>query len=54
MVRESQATGVIHVGWIPGYFNLVYLVTKTMIPGNTGHNLVGSSFLNTASTIGGI
>ena len=39
-VRESQAAGILQVGWIPGEFNLEELLTKTTMPGNTRHNLV--------------
>ena len=38
--REAQYEGIIRVGWIPGEFNLADLFTKTIMPGNTRHNLV--------------
>ena len=53
-VRETQAAGIIWVGWIPGEFNLADLFTKTMMPGNTRHNWVDSILSNTASPIGDI
>ena len=40
-VRESQAAGIFGVGWITGEFNLEDLFTKTTMPRNTRHNLVG-------------
>ena len=40
-VREAYDEGVIHVGWIKGDFDLVYLFKKTTIPVNTRNNLVG-------------
>ena len=51
---EAQASGILHIVWIPGEFNLVDLFTNTTIPGNTRHNLVDSIFSNTASPIGDI
>ena len=39
-VREAQASGIIRVGWILIEFNLEYLFTRIIIPGNTGHTLV--------------
>ena len=39
-VREDQASGILKVGWITGEFNLSDLFTKTIMPGNTRHNLV--------------
>ena len=51
-VREAQAAGILRVGFIPGDFDLVYLFTKTTMPGNTRHNLVGTIFSNTSSPIG--
>ena len=51
---EAQASGILHIGWIPGEFNLVDLFTNTTMPGNTRHNLVDSIFSNTASPIGDI
>ena len=53
-VRESQAAGILRVGWIPGEFNLADLFTKTTMHGNTSHKLVDSIFSNTASPIGDI
>ena len=50
-VGESQAAGILCVGWIPGEFNLEELFTKTTIPGNKRHNLVDSIFSNTASPV---
>ena len=52
--RETQAAGILRVGWIPGDFNLLYLFTKTTIHRNTRHTLVDSIFSNTASPIGDI
>ena len=50
-VRGAQAAGIIWFGWVPGEFNLANYFTKTIIPGNTSHNLVDSIFSNTASPI---
>ena len=38
--RKDQAAGILRVGWIPGEFNLVDLFTKTIMHGNTRHDLV--------------
>ena len=51
-VREAQAACILWFEWIPGYFNLAGLFTKTTMPGNTSHNLVDSIFSNTSSSIG--
>ena len=51
---DYDTAGVIRVGWIPGGSNLSYLFTKTTMPVNTSHNLVGSIFSNTASPISDI
>ena len=40
ILRDSQAAGFLCVGWIPREFNLEYLFTNTMLPGNKMHNLV--------------
>ena len=53
-VRKAQAAGIIQVGWIPRDLDLSDLFTKTIMPGNTRHNLVDSIFSNTASPIGDI
>ena len=53
-LKEDQTAGVFRVGWIPGQVKLSDLFTKTTMPVNTRHNLVGSIFLNTPSPIGGI
>ena len=53
-VRESQAAGILQVGWIPGEFSPSDLFTKTTITDNTRHNLVDSIFSNTASPLGDI
>ena len=47
-VRESQAAGNIHVGWIPGERNLADLLTKTTMPGNARHSIVEIIFHNKA------
>ena len=39
------------VGWIPGDYNLAYLLTKTTITGNMRHKMVESIFYNTAALI---
>ena len=52
--RESQASGILRVGWIPGEFNLSDLFTKTTIPGDVRHNLVDCIFSNTESPTGDI
>ena len=36
-VREAKDESVLHVGWIPGYFNLTELFIKTTIPVNSKH-----------------
>ena len=50
-VREAQTAGILRVGFIPGYFNLVDLFTKKIMHGNIKHNLVDSIFYNSASPI---
>ena len=54
MLRGYQDAGVLRFGWIPVGFDLEYLFTNTIMPGNKSHNLVESIFSNTASPIGGI
>ena len=53
-MRGDNNAYVIHVGWIPGYFNLAYLFKKTNMPGYISHNLVKLMLLNKSSPIGGI
>ena len=50
-VREAQANGKLRVGWIPGDYNLAYLLTKTTIKVNTRHGMVESIFYNEAVLI---
>ena len=53
-VREARSEVVFCVGRIPGGFNLAYLFTKTVMPGNTKHSLVELVVPKTASPIGDI
>ena len=48
-VRESQTTGKIQTGWIPGESNLTYLLSKTTIDGNIRHSIVEFIFRNKAA-----
>ena len=45
-VREAQAAGVIHVGWIEGKFNVADLFTKTTLSNETKRTFVQSIFDN--------
>ena len=53
-IREAQDIGILLIWVVTGEFNLSYLFTKTTIPWNKMHNLVGSIFSNKASPIGDI
>ena len=39
-VIEPQAARTLRVGWIPGEYNLTYMLTKTKIIGNMRHGMV--------------
>ena len=47
-VRESQASGQIRVGWVPGERNPVDLLTKTTMDGNVRDSIVEIIFNNKA------
>ena len=49
--RESRASRTLGVGWIPGKFNLEYLLTKTTITRNMRHRIIESIFNNKAALI---
>ena len=37
---------MLRVGWIPGEYNIAYLLTKTTMTGNVRHSMVESIFYN--------
>ena len=45
-VRDAHYTVTLRVGWIPGEYNLSYLLTKTTTTGNTRQGIVESIFYN--------
>ena len=51
---DGQTRTEVCTGWIPGWFNLSGLFTKTKMPGNTSHNFIDSIFSNKESPIGDI
>ena len=52
-VREYQAAGTLRVGWVPGEYNLAYLLTKTTMAGNTRHGMLESILYNKSAIIRG-
>jgi hypothetical protein len=50
-VREAQATGTIHVGWIEGEYNKADLATKTTLSTTRQYNLTSSIFNNNCMII---
>ena len=47
-VREAQDVGTLRIGWIPGEYNISYLLTKTKMIGNMRHGMVELIFYNEA------
>ena len=45
-VRESQATGKIRVGWVPGERNPAYMLTKNTMARNVRYSIVEIIFHN--------
>ncbi len=50
-VRETQAAGVIRVGWIEGKENVANLFTKTTLSNESKRNFVQSIFDNTSTPL---
>ena len=50
-VIESKAAGTMRVGWIPGEYNLAYLLTNSTMTGNMRHGMVESIFYSKAVVI---
>ena len=50
-VRESQVSGTLRVGWIPGEYKLADLFTKTTMERNMRHEMVESIFDNKSVVI---
>ena len=50
-VRESQSSITLRVGWIPGEYNIVYLLTKTTMKVNMRHGVVELIFYNKSVVI---
>ena len=50
-VLEAKDSGTLMVGWIPGEYNIAYLLTNTIITRNMRHGMIESIFYNKSVVI---